>query len=155
VFTTVLLIEKTLSNADLELITTLHGDEKAAFHVLMQPRGTQDELLRAVDDVAFGYLNRAVHEHDEPRGSDALSTSAAELEHTLQQLRAAGATAEGRVVSDNPLQRLTELVDQVRADEVVVLAAPQWIEGLFHRDWASQARHKVGVPVLQLFAQQD
>ena len=28
-FTTVLLIEKTLSNADLELITTLHGDEKA------------------------------------------------------------------------------------------------------------------------------
>jgi hypothetical protein len=155
VFTTVLLIEKTLSNADLELITTLHGDEKVAYHVLMQPRGTQDELLRAVDDVAFGYLNRALHEHDEPRGTVALSTSAAELEHTLQQLRAAGAQAEGRVVSDNPLQRLTELVDQVQADEVVVLAAPQWIEGLFHRDWASQARHKVGVPVLQLFAQQD
>jgi len=155
VFTTVLLIEKTLSNADLELITTLHGDEKVAFHVLMQPRGTQDELLRAVDDVAFGYLNRAVHEHDEPHGGVAVSTAAAELEHTLQQLRAAGAEATGRVVAEHPLQGLTSLVEQVSADEVIVLAAPQWIEGLFHRDWASQARHKVGVPVLQLFAQQD
>ncbi len=154
-FTTVLLIEKTLSNADLELITTLHGDEKVAFHVLMQPRGTQDELLRAVDDVAFGYLNRAAHEHDEPQGSVAVSTAAAELEHTLEQLRAAGAEATGRVVAEHPLQRLTSLVEQVGADEVIVLAAPQWIEGLFHRDWASQARHKVGVPVLQLFAQQD
>ena len=154
-FTTVLLIEKTLSNADLELITTLHGDEKVAFHVLMQPRGTQDELLRAVDDVAFGYLNRAIHEHDEPQGGVAVSTAAAELEHTLQQLRAAGAEATGRVVAEHPLQGLTSLVEQVGADEVIVLAAPQWIEGLFHRDWASQARHKVGVPVLQLFAQQD
>lgn len=154
-FTTVLLIEKTLSNADLELITTLHGDEKVAFHVLMQPRGTQDELLRAVDDVAFGYLNRAVHEHDEPQGGVAVSTAAAELEHTLQQLRATGAEATGRVVAEHPLQGLTSLVEQVGADEVIVLAAPQWIEGLFHRDWASQARHKVGVPVLQLFAQQD
>jgi hypothetical protein len=154
-FTTVLLIEKTLSNADLELITTLHGDEKVTFHVLMQPRGKQDELLRAVDDVAFGYLNRALHEHDEPRGQEAVETAAAELQHSLTQLREAGAEATGQVVEEDPLRSLTELVDQVKADEVVVLAAPQWIEGLFHRDWASQARHKVGVPVLQLFAQQD
>jgi hypothetical protein len=155
VFTTVLLIEKTLSNADLNLITTLHGDEKVTFHVLMQPRGKQDELLRAVDDVAFGYLDRALHEHDEPRGESALTAAADDLHHTLEQLRAAGAEATGRVVEEDPLHSLTELVEQVHADEVVVLAAPQWIEGLFHRDWASQARHKVGVPVLQLFAQQD
>ncbi|MEZ0089503.1 indole-3-glycerol phosphate synthase [Streptacidiphilus sp. EB129] len=154
-FTTVLLIEKALSEADIELITTLHGDEKVHFHVLMQPRGKQDEFLRAVDDVAFGYLDRAAHERDEPRGEDAVDAAAAGLEHTLEQLRTAGAEANGRVVEQNPLQGLREVVDDVSADEVIVLAAPHWIEGLFHRDWASQARHKVGVPVLQLFAQQD
>jgi hypothetical protein len=155
VFTTVLLIEKALSDADIELITTLHGDEQVAFHVLMQPRGKQDEFLRAVDDVAFGYLDRAAHERDEPQGEDAVDAAAAGLGHTLQGLRGAGATAEGRVVDENPLDDLRALVQNVSADEVIVLAAPHWIEGLFHRDWASQARHKVGVPVLQLFAQQD
>ena len=154
-FTTVLLIEKALSNADVELITTLHGEEPVAFHVLMQPRGRQDEFLRAVDDVAFGYLDRAAHERDEPQGEDAVDAAAAGLDHTLQGLRKAGATAEGRVVDENPLDDLRALVQNVAADEVIVLAAPHWIEGLFHRDWASQARHKVGVPVLQLFAQQD
>jgi hypothetical protein len=155
VYTTVLLIEKALSDADIELITTLHGEEQVAFHVLMQPRGKQDEFLRAVDDVAFGYLDRATREHDEPHGADALSAAAAGLDHTLRQLRAAGAEASGRVIEENPLQDLQALVENVKADEVIVLAAPHWIEGLFHRDWASQARHKVGVPVLQLFAQQD
>ena len=154
-FTTVLLIEKALSDADVELITTLHGDEPVAFHVLMQPRGKQDEFLRAVDDVAFGYLDRAAHERDEPQGEDAVDAAAAGLDHTLQGLRKAGATATGRVVDENPLEDLKALVKNVSADEVIVLAAPHWIEGLFHRDWASQARHKVGVPVLQLFAQQD
>ena len=38
------------------------------------------------------------------------------------------------------------------ADEVIVLTAPHLIEEFFHRDWASRARHKVGVPVLKLFA---
>jgi hypothetical protein len=156
VFTTVLLIEKALSDADVELVTTLHADEHVFFHVVMQPRGKQDELLRAIDDVAFGYLEQATKERDEPHGQAALNVADAALQHTLHALRHAGAAgAEGAVVDHNPLEGLQDLVKEVSADEVIVLAAPHWVEGLFHRDWASQARHKVGVPVLQLFAQQD
>ncbi|MEZ0066964.1 hypothetical protein ABIA32_002977 [Streptacidiphilus sp. MAP12-20] len=155
-FTTVLLIEKALSDADVELVTTLHGDEQIRFHVVMQPRGKQDELLRAIDDVAFGYLDQAAKEHEEPHGQDALTAADQALQHTLRALRHAGAAeAEGAVVDHNPLDGLKDLVQEVEADEVIVLAAPHWVEGLFHRDWASQARHRVGVPVLQLFAQQD
>jgi hypothetical protein len=155
VFTTVLLIEKALSDADVELVTTLHGKEPVSFHVVMQPRGKQDELLRAIDDVAFGYLDQAAKEHEEPHGQDALTAADKALQHTLHSLRNAGAAhAEGAVVDHNPLDGLKDLVQEVSADEVIVLAAPHWVEGLFHRDWASQARHKVGVPVLQLFAQQ-
>ncbi|MFC5908555.1 indole-3-glycerol phosphate synthase [Streptacidiphilus monticola] len=154
-FTSVLLIEKAMSDRDVELVTTLHGDEKVSFHVVMQPRGKQDELLRAIDDVAFGYLEEAAHERDEPHGSNAVTQAEQALEHSLRHLRRAGAEAEGTVVEHNPLEGLRELVEQVKADEVIVLVAPHWVESLFHRDWASQARHKVGVPVLQLFAQQD
>ncbi|MBF9071194.1 indole-3-glycerol phosphate synthase [Streptacidiphilus fuscans] len=154
-FTTVLLIEKALSDADADMVTTLHGEEPVSFHVVMQPRGKQDELLRAIDDVAFGYLEQAAKERDEPHGQDALSAADASLQQTLRLLREHGAAqAEGAVVDHNPLDGLKDLVKEVEADEVIVLAAPHWVEGLFHRDWASQARHKVGVPVLQLFAQQ-
>ncbi|MDH6140999.1 MULTISPECIES: indole-3-glycerol phosphate synthase [Kitasatospora] len=154
-FKTVLMIEKALSDADVELVTTLHGEERVSFVVLMQPRGKTDELLRALDDVALGHLDRAVHEHDEhdehgePGAADVVGES---LEHSLRHLRAAGAEAVGQVVEDHPLDVLRAVVEQTGADEVLVLTAPHFVEEFFHRDWASQARHKVGVPVLKLFA---
>ncbi|GJF32878.1 indole-3-glycerol phosphate synthase [Kitasatospora sp. NBC_01539] len=148
-FKTVLMIEKALSDADVELVTTLHGEEKVSFVVLMQPRGRQDELLRALDDVALGHLDRAVHEHEEPGGPTVAGES---LEHSLRHLRTAGAEATGRVVEDNPLDNLRAVVEEHAADEVLVLTSPHFVEEFFHRDWASRARHTVGVPVLKLFA---
>ncbi|TQF03123.1 indole-3-glycerol phosphate synthase [Kitasatospora acidiphila] len=148
-FKTVLMIEKALSDADVELVTTLHGEERVSFVVLMQPRGKTDELLRALDDVALGHLDRAVHEHDEHGAADVVVES---LEHSLRHLRAVGAEAVGQVVEDHPLDVLRAVVEQTGADEVLVLTAPHFVEEFFHRDWASQARHKVGVPVLKLFA---
>lgn len=152
-FKTVLMIEKALSDADVELVTTLHGEEKVSFVVLMQPRGKQDELLRALDDVALGHLDRAVHEHDD---EDTGPTVAGEsLEHSLRHLQAAGAEASGRVVEENPLDILRAVVEEHGADEVLVLTSPHFVEEFFHRDWASRARHKVGVPVLKLFASES
>ncbi|MFJ1754419.1 indole-3-glycerol phosphate synthase [Kitasatospora sp. NPDC088134] len=149
-FKTVLMIEKALSDADVELVTTLHGEEKVSFVVLMQPRGKQDELLRALDDVALGHLDRAVHEHDED--DDAPTLAGESLAHSLRHLQRAGAEAVGEVVGSHPLVRLREVVEENRADEVLVLTSPHFVEEFFHRDWASRARHEVGVPVLKLFA---
>lgn len=151
-FKTVLMIEKALSDADVELVTTLHGDEKVSFVVLMQPRGKQDELLRALDDVALGHLDKAVHEHDERAKPTPASES---LDHSLRHLRRAGAEATGMVVEDHPLDKLRAVVEETNADEVLVLTSPHFVEEFFHRDWASQARHKVGVPVLKLFASES
>ncbi|MCD0483087.1 indole-3-glycerol phosphate synthase [Streptacidiphilus sp. ASG 303] len=148
-FTTVLMIEKALSEADIETVTTLHGEEEVSFVVLMQPRGRQDELLRALDDVALGHLEQAMHERGEDEGATPADQA---LAHTLDRLRAAGAQAVGHVVADNPLGILRTVVEDTKADEVIVLAAPHFVEEFFHRDWASRARHRAGVPVLKLFA---
>ncbi|WP_406839337.1 indole-3-glycerol phosphate synthase [Streptomyces sp. AHU1] len=152
-FTSVLMIEKALTSADVEFVTTLHGDEKVAFHVLLQPRGDQaDRLLRAIDDVAMGELDEAAHEGETPEGEEAAGQGERALEVSLLALRGSGSTAEGRLVEDHPLDALKSLVDQVEADEVIVLTDPHYVEEFFHRDWASRARHKVGVPVLKLFS---
>ncbi|MCL2733776.1 MAG: indole-3-glycerol phosphate synthase, partial [Actinomycetia bacterium] len=71
-FTTVLMIEQPLAPADVDMVTTLHGDEQISFVVLMQPRGDQDRLLRAVDDVALGYLDDAARETRVPEGDEAV-----------------------------------------------------------------------------------
>lgn len=152
-FTTVLMIEKPLAAADVELVTTLHGDEPVHFIVLMQPRGDQDRLLRAMDDVALGYLDAAAREGEVPEGAEARPPAERALTHSLDALRAAGAQAVGEVVDRHPLDRLRAVVEQAGADEVIVLTAPHFVEEFFHRDWTSRARHKVGVPVLKLFAQ--
>ncbi|MFG3497186.1 indole-3-glycerol phosphate synthase [Streptomyces sp. NPDC047928] len=152
-FTSVLMIEKPLSSVDVEFVTTLHGDEDVSFIVLMQPRGDQaDVLLRAIDDVAIGELREAAREGEEPAGKAARRPAEEGLERSLQALRDAGCEAVGQVIEDHPLDKLKAVVEESEANEVIVLTAPHYVEEFFHRDWASRARHKVGVPVLKLFA---
>ncbi|MFD3923302.1 indole-3-glycerol phosphate synthase [Streptomyces sp. NPDC058595] len=152
-FTSVLMIEKPLSSVDVDFVTTLHGEENVTFILLMQPRGDQaDALLRAIDDVAFGELREAGRESEEPEGAAARGPAELALAHSLAALKAAGREASGLVVENHPLDHLTSVVEQSAADEVIVLTEPHYVEEFFHRDWASRARHKVGVPVLKLFA---
>lgn len=155
-FTSVLMIEKPLTPEDVEFVTTLHGDERISFVVLMQPRSDQaDVLLRAIDDVAIGELREAVREGDRPEGKEAREPAEMALEYSLRELREAGSEAVGQLVEDHPLDKLKTVVDDSGADEVIVLTAPHYVEEFFHRDWASRARHKVGVPVLKLFAHSE
>ncbi|MER8070940.1 indole-3-glycerol phosphate synthase [Streptomyces sp. NPDC094034] len=155
-FTSVLMIEKPLSSQDVEFVTTLHGDEEISFVVLMQPRGDQaDLLLRAIDDIAIGELRDAAREDEVPEGKAARQPAELALEHSLALLRGQGSAATGQVVEEHPLDRLKEVVDEAGADEVIVLTEPHYVEEFFHRDWASRARHKVGVPVLKLFAHSE
>ncbi|MEV7724974.1 indole-3-glycerol phosphate synthase [Streptomyces sp. NPDC101733] len=154
-FTSVLMIEQPLTTVDVDFVTTLHGDDRVSFFVLMQPRGDQDRLLRAIDDVALGELPEAVHEGDVPEGDDARGPAEQALHASLVALRKKGATAVGQVIDDHPLDKLKAVVEETNADEVIVLTAPHFVEEFFHRDWASRARHKVGVPVLKLFAHNE
>lgn len=146
------MIEKPLVPTDVSMVTSLHGDEQVSFVVLMQPRGRQDRLLRALDDVALGALEEAVHEAGEPEGEDTVQPARIALEHSLRALRGTGAQAVGRIIDRHPLEVLTSVTAETNADEVIVLTAPHLVEEFFHRDWASRARHRVGVPVLRLFA---
>lgn len=155
-FTSVLMIEKPLTPEDVDFVTTLHGEERISFVVLLQPRGDQaDVLLRAIDDVAMGELKDAVREGEEPEGKEAREPAEIGLEYSLRALREAGADAIGQVIEDHPLDKLKTIVEDAGADEVIVLTAPHYVEEFFHRDWASRARHKVGVPVLKLFAHSE
>ena len=38
------------------------------------------------------------------------------------------------------------------AEEVLVVTSPHAVEDTLHRDWASEARERLGVPVLHVYA---
>jgi hypothetical protein len=108
-----------------------------------------------MDDVALGELDEVGREGEVPEGDEARGPAEVALQQALQALRDAGSEAVGQVVEKHPLDVLTTVVADRKADEVIVLTAPHYVEEFFHRDWASQARHKVGVPVLKLFAHSE
>ena len=156
-FTSVLMIEKPLTSADVEFVTTPARRRAGLLRrAHAAPRRPGDRLLRAIDDVALGELDEAGQRGRGAGGPGRRRTPPSwRSQHSLDALRAAGSEAAGQVVEDHPLDQLKAVVDEVGADEVIVLTAPHYVEEFFHRDWASRARHKVGVPVLKLFAHSE
>jgi nucleotide-binding universal stress UspA family protein len=86
-------------------------------------------------------------EEDEPPSTE---QARAALDTTVAELRAAGAEVHGHLTPADPVRTLQVAVAEHQADEVVVLTEPHWVEEALRRDWASRARHEVGVPVLRL-----
>jgi hypothetical protein len=81
---------------------------------------------------------------------DCEERSADELESTITALRNAGGTATGQIVSGPPIQALADKVAEVDGREAIILTRPHVVAEFFHVDWTSQARRKIGVPVLHL-----
>jgi hypothetical protein len=76
--------------------------------------------------------------------------SADELQTTLDALRAAGATADGTIVDDDPIEALAAAVNEFDGREAIILTRSHVVSEFFHVDWTSRARRKIGVPVLHL-----
>jgi hypothetical protein len=154
-YTIVLLVEKALSQVDVEQVTSLHEGADGQSFVVLVPADTEHRrFVEVLDDIALGRLREAAHDIDEesvpPR--EAVAAAQQALEASLGALRAAGAEATGELTPDNPLAMLKEVVERHHADEVIVLTEPHLVEESFRRDWASRARHTLGVPVLKLLA---
>ena len=74
---------------------------------------------------------------------------------TLAALKAAGASATGEVVSAHPIDALSAKVSEIDGREAIILTRPHVVAEFFHVDWTSQARRKIGVPVLHLLEHEN
>ncbi len=145
------LTEEALAATDVEHIMSLHPDGE--FEVLVPADTEQNLLASLVDHLSMGELREAMDEMlgREPAVTPEL-TAAEQLDRSLAAFAAAGATASGSVVEDDPLPALRAAVADRAADEVVVVTTPHALEDTFHTDWASRARDVLHVPVMHLYA---
>ncbi len=153
----VLLVEQALSPGDARQVLSLHEDldDPVVYHVLLPVEDAAARIEASMGTLSGGELmgnpTLGMHEVDvDAVRKDAQERSRADLDATLEALRGAGGTAEGKVVGDDPIRALSAEVSAVDGREAIILTQPHVVAEFFHVDWTSRARRKIGVPVLHL-----
>jgi hypothetical protein len=150
----VVLTERALSPADAERLVALHDPESPAFHVLVPAGAHRNVLVDVVDHLSLLELRGAVEAIGEGQGhvERTREEAAADVVASVAALRALDVEASGEVVDGaDPVGALSAAV-QAGGDEVVIVTSPHAVEDTLHRDWASVARDRLGVPVLHVYA---
>jgi hypothetical protein len=160
-YTVVLLVEQSLSNADATQVRSLHEglEDEVRYHVLLPAVDAAARIEAAMGAVGSDNLTGPRI----PLDPDAVETvreesereSTHDLEATLAALRAAGATADGAVVDDDPIAALSASVAELDGREAIILTRSHVVSEFFHVDWTSRARRKIGVPVLHLLEHEN
>jgi hypothetical protein len=149
----VVLTEQALGPGDASHLTELHADEQPHYEVLV-PHDTERSLLEDVlNHLSLLELREALSAvlergHDDTTRADATHA----LDASVTELRALGADVDGSVVDGDPVDAVEAAVAAGDVDEVIVVTRPHAVEDTFHRDWASRARERLGVPVLHVYA---
>ena len=156
----VLLVEQALSAADAVQVRSLHEElveegQTVSYHVLLPIHDAAARIEAAMGSLAGGELLTSpavtMSEVDlESVREECRQASEEELRRTLAHLSEAGAIATGRVITEPPVEALAAEVTKIDGREAIILTRPHVVAEFFHLDWTSQARRKLGVPVLHL-----
>ena len=146
----VVLAEHALSSADAQRLVALHDPDRPSVRVLVPAGGRRNVLVDVLDHLSLLQLREAfeaVQGHVERTPAQA----EAAVRGSVAELRRLGCEASGEAVTGDPIAALDAEV-QAGAEEVVIVTAPHAVEDTLHRDWASVARDRLGVPVLHVYA---
>lgn len=158
----VLLIEQALTEQDAAQVRSLHEglDQPVVYHVLLPLEDAATRIESAMGSLTAGDMmatpTMPMSEVDlEAVRKDCADRSHAELQQTLEALRAAGGTARGDVVAEPPIDALAAKVTEVDGREAIILTRPHVVAEFFHLDWTSKARRRLGVPILHLLEHEN
>ena len=162
-YVVVLLVEQELNDLDAGQVRSLHEDiiEPVHYHVLLPLDDAAARVEASLGTLSGSEMLAAntmpMAEVDiEALEHEARSQAEQELAATVAALERAGATVAGAtLVSGAPAEELAAKVAAVSGREAIVLTRPHVVAEFFHLDWTSQARRKLGVPVLHLLEHQS
>lgn len=160
----VVLGERELADVDARVIADLYRETSEPTHVhLLLPAEEGEGRVEAALSTLSG--SRSAHEpaaevrspsvHSDDDRALLARESAAALTRSLERLRDHGVDADGEVVPHEPLDALQSVVAARGSDEVVIMTRTHIVAETLHRDWTSQARRQLGVPVLHLLEQAE
>jgi hypothetical protein len=153
----VILAEQALTAQDAREVVSLHEDieDSRRYHVLIP---SDDAALRTNLGLGLGSGGEglatpimAAEGVDIEREQRAIDESAsAAVQQSVANIEALGLEVTGEFSTGNPVDAVTKVVADKHADEVIVMTLPHAVSELFHLDWTSKTRRRLGVPVLHL-----
>ena len=152
--TTIVLTEVPLKALDVERIVGLHqgaDDREPVFRVLVPADTKRNVLVSVLNHLSLFEMREALETLKPMNRTEAHADAEQTLAESLQVLEQAGVQATGAITDDDPLPTLEAEVGQ-GASEVVIVTEPHAVQDTFHTDWASEARDRLGVPVLHVYS---
>jgi hypothetical protein len=156
-YNVIVLAEQALSDGDAAEVVSLHDgiDEPRRYHVLIPCENAAARVetalgalaaseVLAAPPVLTGDLDAAEAQAEiDAHAQNDVGVSVAAIER-------AGHAAGGEFSSQEPIDALVRVVQQRKADEVIVMTRPHVVQEFLHLDWTHKARRRLGVPVLHL-----
>ena len=162
-YNVVILAEQGMTAADAQEVVSLHEsiEDTRHYHVLIP---CDDAAVQASASTAVGTAIGG-----DPLSAPGLAASTVDIEgaqraideqaasavaRSVAALEAFSVEASGEFSTDDPVDRLAKVVADRDADEVIVMTLHHAVSELFHLDWTSKARRRLGVPTLHLLEHQ-
>ena len=161
-YAVVLLVEQELSTLDAHQVRGLHEDidEPVRYHVLLPVEDAASTVESAMGSIAASEVlaspalvmdDASVQEVQR----ELLRQARTDCDGCVEKLKGSGADVSGEVVTAEPIEALTEKVQEVRAAEVIILTRKHLFAEFFLLDWTSRARRKLDVPILHLLEHEN
>jgi hypothetical protein len=149
---TVLLTEVPLKALDVTRITALHEGDEPAYRVLVPADTKRNVLVSVLNHLSLFEMREALEALKPINRTSAQTDAETTLAESLRVLQEAGVEATGAITQDDPLPTLETEVARLQAGEVIIVTEPHAVQDTFHTDWASEARDRLGVPVLHVYS---
>lgn len=148
----IVLTEVGLKPVDVDKIVSIPGEDPATYRVLVPADTERNVLSSFLNHLSLFEMREALETLAPVDHKEAHADAETALAASLAEFERHGVAVTGEITADDPLPALVEEVDRLSASQVVVVTEPHAVEDTFHRDWASQARESLGLPVLHLYA---
>jgi hypothetical protein len=152
-YNVVLLIEQELADIDADQVISLHEgvDDRITYHLLLPVASSAVALSASMTAFGSGEVIAPI-DPDTMRHlqDDYDEMGQKELDASAELLRSRKQTVTEKLVEGDPIYELDELVQQVSADEVIILTEPHLVSEFLKLDWTSRARRRFDVPTLHL-----
>jgi hypothetical protein len=155
-YNVIVLAEQAMTAADAAEVVSLHEgiEDPRHYHVLIPVDNARARVESTLDSlsgsepVAFPAVTDQAETEQAQEGLDSAGQTA--VSTSVDAIAALGHQASGEFSSEDPIESLDAVVAKESADEVIIMTRPHIVQEFFHVDWTSQARRRLGVPVLHL-----
>ena len=141
-----------------DLVNSAGGAGHAVFHVAVPEQPTSASMDAVINDWELGVAagrgvgSRTIADNEVNPGAIARHDAAEVLATSLQVLQSAGATADGIVTPNHPLDSIGDLVAHHNPDEVVVMIRHHHLNSVTHTDLAAKIQRKFDIDTLRVRA---